>query len=149
MAQLVALNYRVANLKYEHMKNLLKSIALVAALATPTLAAPTLAAADADPLTGAWNVKGSVEGFPVRIHCEFERRGDQLAGLCRDGGADGTAHGLSMGTIQGDHVTWAYHRRVFAHNFEPQYSGVVDGLTMKGTISVAGHSGDFTAQRED
>lgn len=129
------------------MKTWTKILVLMGAL-TGLSAAPSLAPADVDPVNGAWNVKGKVEGYPVKVRCEFERRGDQLGGLCRDGDAEGAAHALSGSAVQGDHVSWTYHRRFLFRNYEAQYAGVVNGATMTGTISVAGHTGAFTAARE-
>ncbi|MDR3506593.1 MAG: hypothetical protein P4L64_01720 [Caulobacteraceae bacterium] len=106
-------------------------------------------AAQDDPINGVWNLKGKVEGFPVYVRCEFERHGDQLAGLCRDGGyADGTPHTLTSGVILGNHVIWTYRRHFLTRPYEPQYTGIIDGATMKGTILVAGHEGHFAATRQ-
>ncbi len=125
------------------MRNWLKSLALVAAIA-----APGLVSADTDPVTGAWAVKGKVEGYPVMVRCEFERRGDQLGGLCRDGDATGPAHELTESGVKGDHVSWTYHRRFLFKSYKAQYDGVLTGDQMTGTISVAGYSGPFTARRQ-
>lgn len=126
------------------MRNWLKSLALIAAIA-----APGLVSADVDPVSGVWAVKGKVEGYPVQVHCEFERRGDQLGGLCRDGDATGAAHALTTESgVKGDHVSWTYHRRFLLKTFTAQYDGVVNGGSISGTISVAGYTGPFTATRQ-
>jgi hypothetical protein len=125
------------------MRNLLKSLLFVAALA-----APGLVSADVDPVTGAWAVKGSIQGYPVVVHCDFERRGEQLDGLCHDGDASGEAHALTESGVKGDRVSWTYHRRFLFHTYRAQYDGVVNGGSITGTISVAGYSGPFTAIRQ-
>ncbi len=125
------------------MKRLLKSLALIAAFAIPGLVS-----ADTDPVNGAWSVKGNVQGYPVVVRCEFDRRGDQLGGLCHDGDAAGPAHELSDSGVQGDHVSWTYHRRFLFRNYKAHYEGVLSGTSMTGTISVAGYSGAFTATRQ-
>lgn len=126
------------------MRNWLKSLAVVAAV----VAIPGLVSADVDTVTGAWAVKGKVEGYPVQVRCEFERQGEGLAGLCRDGDASGEAHVLTESGVKGDHVSWTYHRRFLFKTYRAQYDGVVNGASMTGTISVAGYTGPFTATRQ-
>ncbi|HEY2659024.1 MAG TPA: hypothetical protein VGI79_04835 [Caulobacteraceae bacterium] len=118
-------------------------MAIIAALAIPSLVS-----ADTDPVNGAWSVKGKVQGYPVVVRCEFERRGDQLGGLCRDGDADGPAHELYESGVQGAHVSWTYHRRFLFKTYKAHYDGVVSGASMTGTISVAGYTGAFTATHQ-
>jgi len=124
------------------MKRLPSLLAVIA-----VLCAPMLVRADTDPVNGVWNISGQVEGFPVTVRCEFERHGDQLGGVCHDDGT-GQAHVLQTGSVHGDQVTWTYRRRFLVAIFEPQYSGQIDGTSMTGAISVAGHSGAFKADRE-
>ena len=125
------------------MKRLPILIALVA-----VLFAPMLVRADTDSVNGAWTINGKVEGFPVTVRCEFQRRGDQLGGVCQDDGGAGAAHVISTGSVRGDQVTWSYKRRFLLAMFEPQYHGQIVGDSMRGDISVAGHNGAFTADRD-
>lgn len=124
------------------MKRFTSLLALIA-----VLCAPMLVRADTDPVNGVWNISGRVEGFPVSVRCAFVRDGDRLGGVCHDDGT-GKAHVLSTGSVHGDQVTWTYRRRFLVAVFEPHYSGMIDGASMSGAISVAGHSGAFTADRE-
>jgi hypothetical protein len=124
------------------MKRFFQLLSLITALC-----APMMVHADTDPVNGVWNISGQVEGFAVTVRCAFERNGDQLSGVCHDDGT-GAAHVLSTGSVHGDHVTWTYRRQFLIATFEPQYSGQIDGASMSGAISVAGHSGAFTADRE-
>jgi hypothetical protein len=117
-------------------------IALIA-----VLCAPLLVRADTDPINGVWNITGKVEGFPVTVQCAFERHGDDLGGVCHDGGT-GKPHTLSNGSVHGDQVTWTYRRRFLAAVFEPRYSGHIEGTSMRGDILVAGHNGAFTGDRQ-
>ena len=118
-------------------------IAIVALVFTPMLVH-----ADTDTVSGVWKINGQVEGFAVTVSCALERHGDDLNGVCRDGGGDGPAHVLSSGTVHGDKVSWSYRRRFLLSMFEPRYSGRIDGTSMMGAINVAGHNGVFTGDRE-
>ncbi len=109
---------------------------------------PMLVRADTDSVNGVWHINGKVEGFAVNVSCALERHGDDLSGVCHDGGVDGPSHVLSSGAVHGDKVTWTYKRRFLVSMFEPRYSGQIDGDSMRGDINVAGHSGVFTADRE-
>jgi hypothetical protein len=109
--------------------------------------APMMVHADTDTVTGVWNISGKVEGFPVLVRCDFERQGDHVGGTCHDGDT-GDAHQISMGSVRGDTVTWSYKRRFLLAMFEPRYHGHIEGDSMTGDISVAGHNGAFTADRQ-
>jgi hypothetical protein len=124
------------------MKRLISLLALIT-----VLCAPMLVRADTDPINGSWRINGQVAGFPVTVRCDFERNGDKLGGVCHDGDT-GKEHVLSNGSVHGDQVTWSYRRQFLAAVFEPRYSGQIEGYSMKGAITVAGHNGAFTGDRE-
>jgi len=132
------------------MKRLPTLLALAAVLCAPVLVhadAPLPIQADTDGVTGAWNITGQVEGFPVTVRCDFQRHGDAVGGVCHDDGT-GAAHMISSGSVRGDKITWSYKRRFLLAMFEPQYHGQIVGDSMRGDISVAGHNGAFTADRD-
>ena len=117
------------------------------ATATLALAAPTLALADADPVSGPWTVHGKVGSFAFVLNCSFERHGDHLGGVCVDDGTN-KRHPLTAGTVFGDRVNFTYQSNYLVTKFDVGFAGMLKGGQMAGTITVPGHAGTFTAERK-
>ena len=110
------------------------------------LAAPTLARADADPVSGPWVVHGKVDTFAFVLDCSFERHGDHLGGVCVDSGTS-KRHPLTAGSVSGDRVNFTYQSNYLITKFDVGFAGMLKGGQMAGTITVPGHAGTFTAMR--
>jgi hypothetical protein len=116
------------------------------AAAILALAAPGLARAADDPVSGAWVVHGKVDSFAFILNCAFERHGDRLGGVCLDDGTN-KRHPLTSGAITGDRVTFTYQSNYLLTKFDVAFAGVLAGGRMSGSIHVPGHAGTFTATR--
>jgi len=119
-----------------------------------TAAIVTMLAAAAGPdLTGSWRLDGKVESFAYTLDCRLTQNGSALSGVCTDVATSDAehkpqgSHTLTMGKIEGDKVTFAYQTRFLAIPFNVTYSGVLNGETIRGDITVPGRRGRFTAVR--
>jgi len=121
------------------------------ALAAAALAA-LASAARAEP-AGVWHVAGKVSSFAFTLNCTFKSDGARLTGECQDAStndpkvATGKVHPLITGSVQGDHVTWAYQSSFLFTKFDVTYDGVQTGDKMHGTITTPRGTGAFTATR--
>jgi len=118
---------------------------LFSALAVLALATPTFAADDA--VTGAWRVHGKVSAFAFDLTCRFEQKGHSLGGTCYDGGTN-KPHPLTRGEVAGDHVSWTYQSSYLLNKFDASYSGTMSNGSIMGGITVPGHQGNFTAEKQ-
>ena len=118
---------------------------LFSAIALLALATPTFAADDG--VTGTWRVQGKVSAFAFDLTCRFEQKGQALGGVCYDGGTN-KPHPLTHGEVSGDHVSWTYQSSYLLTKFDAAYSGTLSGGSIKGGLTVPGHEGNFTAEKQ-
>jgi hypothetical protein len=112
------------------------SIATLAGLAFVVLVA---AASD---VTGKWDVDVKFDDSSVKgggIDCVFKQNGEQLTGNCAAGGVPLT------GEIKGQNIRW--QTTAWSDEVTIVYSGIVDeaGTSMKGSFTIDGKGGSFTA----
>jgi hypothetical protein len=109
--------------------------------------------ASAEGAGGRWAVAGTVDGKNFTLDCRFQQSGQTLSGACVDGPTGdakvegGRSHDLLEGGTTGNGVNWTYQSSYMFIKFDVKYSGVRDGDRMSGTISAAGKTGTFTANR--
>ena len=120
------------------------SAALAALVA---LSAAGSASAAGDAITGSWAVHGKVSVFQFTLTCHFEQMGQRLGGVCYDGGTN-KPHPLTWGEVSGDHVSWTYQSNYLLTKFDAAYSGTLSGGSIKGGLTVPGHEGNFTAEKQ-
>ena len=120
---------------------------LTIAAASLALAAPSLARAADDPVSGAWVVYGKVGSFAFILDCAFERHGERLGGVCVDHGTD-KRHPLTAGAVAGDRVSFTYQSNYLLTRFNVAFAGALKAGQMAGTFQVPGHVGTFTAARK-
>jgi hypothetical protein len=121
-------------------------IAIAAAFAALLTAAPVVAPAQTDPVAGTWKIKGKVQSFGFTLTCRFTRSGEALSGTCYDGGTN-KPHALTAGKVSGDKVSWTYESSFMTQKFNANYSGVVKGGTISGTVEADGRKGAFSGSR--
>ncbi len=116
------------------MRNLVFALCLVVATAT-------LSAAD---VSGTWKVDGDVYGNAIKMTCTLKQDGEKLSGT---GALAENTNGTLTGSVKDAAVTFefdtpdqAYHL-VFTGKLQAEGS-------LKGTISVAGVEGTFTAVKQ-
>jgi hypothetical protein len=101
-------------------------------------------AATASDVSGTWDVDGSVYGYPVQFPCSLEQE---------DGHLMGTAHIQEQdravtGTVEDRTVTFKFEVEHEGTTYELVFTGTLGSdEDMKGTIAVAGVSGEFTAKK--
>lgn len=95
-------------------------------------------AADAGSLAGTWNVSVSGETGSVTQTLVLQQDGTKISGTFKGPRQAGTIEGTLTGNAISFHV---------AARTPLDYSGTVDGDTMKGTLSGGGRSGNWTATR--
>ncbi len=116
-------------------------------LALVVLLASAPAVAAEAPATGAWAVHGKVSAFQFDLTCRFEQTGGAISGVCYDAGTN-KPHPLTQGALSGDHIRWTYQSSYLLKKFDAAYSGTLAGGSIKGDITVPGHQGQFTAQKQ-
>ena len=119
----------------------LKALVLAAAVAAPSMAL----AAD-DPVSGIWTIHGKIENKAFTLTCQFDRHGDGIGGSCLDQGT-GIRHAIDTGHIDGDRVSWSFPSSFMLMKFESSYDGHLAGGQLHGTTKAAGHSGVFSGVR--
>lgn len=118
----------------------------IAGLALFSSLAAVRPACAAAPVIGNWHVVGQIDGKPFDTECHFTPAASGFGGVCIDA-ASGKKHVVSAGSASGSAVRWRYDARYMMFSFTVSYAGTLTGNAMKGTISAAGHKGDFTATR--
>jgi hypothetical protein len=125
------------------------SPALAALLMSLCLASP----AQAEDAAGRWAVAGTVDGKNFTLDCRFDQAEHNLTGACVDGPTGdarvegGRSHALLEGQVAGSSVSWTYQSSYLLFKFDVKYAGTRDGDHMSGSISAAGKTGTFTANR--
>ena len=123
----------------------MRTLSIIAATAL-ALAAPGLARAADDEVSGGWTVRGKVGTFAFVLNCVLERHGDRLGGVCVDDGTN-KRHPLTAGAVSGERVTFTYQSNYLVTKFDVGFAGMLKAGQMAGTIHVPGHDGTFTATR--
>jgi hypothetical protein len=125
----------------------------VSALALLSVALPAFPAAAQ--VAGPWFVAGVISGTPFASDCRFEDHGGgAFGGVCIDSavgnprGKPGTVHELTMGEVKDGQVSWAYGASFMLAKFNVDFTGVLAGGRMTGTITAFGRKGGFTATRK-
>jgi hypothetical protein len=115
------------------MRQLGGVVSLVLLLACMTTAAETPAN-----VAGIWNVKVSGEAGSADQTIELKQDGGKITGTFKGPRQSGPLEG----TVDGNHIQFHVKARV-----PLDYTGTVDGDTMKGTMSGRGKTGNWAAQR--
>jgi hypothetical protein len=117
----------------------LRELILPAALSLFLLFACITAAADAPAnVAGTWNIKVSGEAGSANQTIELKQDGGKISGTFKGPRQSGPVEG----TVDGNNIQFHVRTRV-----PLDYTGTVDGDTMKGTMSGHGKTGDWTAAR--
>lgn len=117
------------------MKKLLLSLAVV-------LASTAAHAAD---MTGTWDVDGAVYGNPVKYSCAFKQDGDALTGTAHMGDKDYAV----TGSTKDKDATWQFEVEYNGAPLTIVFTGTLTSeAAIKGTIAVAGVSGEFTGTKK-
>jgi hypothetical protein len=111
---------------------------LVTVLCLIAAATVTTFAADA---SGTWDVNGDVAGNPLIMTCVLKQDNDKLSGTAKVQGADTPL----TGSIKDNAVSFEFD---FAGGYHLVFNGTVADKDMKGSISVAGIEGTFTAKKQ-
>jgi hypothetical protein len=93
-------------------------------------------------LSGTWTLDASIAGNPLSNECTLKQEGQKVSGSCT--GPRGK--GEITGEVNGDNVTLSFGMG----GYELVYSGTLEasGSAIKGSVSIAGVSGDFSATRK-
>lgn len=114
--------------------------ALVATLVLP-------ASAQGVNVTGSWVFDVQTGGGSGQPTITFKQDGEKLTGHYSSqtlGEADLT------GTVKGNAITFTFNASAQGQQIDVNYSGTVDGTTMKGTVNMAGGqlTGTFTGKKQ-
>jgi hypothetical protein len=118
------------------------------------LASTFLATAAAAQVAGDWRVSGQLGDRPFAVDCHFEPRGAQVGGVCVDASTGdpkaqvGKAHVLTRGSASGRQVQWTYPASFLLARFDVNFSGMLEGDQISGTVAAAGRKGEFKAVRK-
>ena len=106
------------------------------------LALPLAAASD---ISGKWLIEGDVTGYPVILNCSFEQKADlKIVGKCTAKGGEGTETLDISGAADGEKFKFSF---TTSSGYTLEYTGTLQGDTIKGDIAVAGVTGTFTGKR--
>lgn len=125
----------------------------ISALLVSSAALCVFEPAFAEGASGRWAVAGNVDGKNFTLDCRFEQTDQSLSGICTDGPTGdakikgGRSHALLEGRAAGESVSWTYESSYLFIRFNVEYAGVLEGNHMSGTISAAGKTGIFSANR--
>jgi len=89
-------------------------------------------------VAGTWNIKVSGEGGSANQKIELKQDGGKITGTFKGPRQSGPLEG----TVDGNNIQFHVKARV-----PLDYTGTVDGNTMKGTMSGRGKTGNWTAER--
>jgi len=89
-------------------------------------------------VAGTWNIKVSGEGGSANQTIELQQDGGKIIGTFKGPRQSGSLEG----TVDGNNIQFHVKARV-----PLDYTGTVDGNTMKGTMSGRGKTGNWTAER--
>lgn len=102
-------------------------------------ALPLAAASD---LSGKWTLEGDVQGNPVNLSCSVQQKADaKLTGKCTLSNGDTVD---LAGDVSEQKIKFSF---TTPSGYTLEYSGTVQGDSMKGGIEVSGASGTFTGKR--
>ena len=123
------------------MRSLICRLQLGMSFLTILLAASLAPAGQQAPnVTGAWNIKVSGDAGSADQTIVLEQDGSRLTGTFKGPRQSGKLEG----TLDGNKIQFHVKTRV-----PLDYTGTVDGDTMKGTMSGRGKTGDWTATRAE
>ena len=112
------------------LRRALSLLLLLACVATATDTPPNVA--------GTWKIKLSGEGGSANQTIELKQDGGKITGTFKGPRQSGPLEG----TVDGNNIQFHVRTRV-----PLDYTGTVDGDTMKGTMSGRGKTGNWTAER--
>ena len=115
------------------MRQLPAALALLLLLACVTSVGETPAN-----VVGTWNIKLSGEAGSANQTIELKQDGGKITGTFKGPRQSGPLEG----TVDGNNIQFHVRTRV-----PLDYTGTVDGDTMKGTMSGRGKTGNWTAER--
>ena len=101
-----------------------------------------------------WHLTGEISGESFVVDCRFEPQAHQLGGVCIDTASSyaankaGKPHVLTRGASDGNRLSWSYDAKVMFFSVGIDFTGVITGDRMTGTITAAGRKGGFTAVRK-
>ncbi|MDQ2900726.1 MAG: hypothetical protein M3Y07_13150 [Acidobacteriota bacterium] len=96
-------------------------------------------------LSGSWALKGDISGYSISLTCAFKQTGTHLAGTCTGNNRPDRA---VAGEVTDQKVKFQYEVDNEGNKMTAVYAGIVQpDSSIKGTVDVAGNSGDFTATK--
>lgn len=105
----------------------------------------TALSAQAASVAGNWDVDGVVYGNAVKYTCAFQQDGDALTGTAHLGDKDYAV----TGSTKDQTATWQFDVEYNGAPLTLVFTGTLSSETaMKGTIAVAGVTGEFTAAKK-
>ena len=126
------------------MSKAVKSTSIIAALLLAVVAVPSFAA-DTAKVAGEWNLtveSPNVTGTPT---ANFKQDGENLTGTFKGRLGESPLHG----TIKGNAIKFTVSMATPDGNIPAEYSGTVDGDSMKGTVKFGEiGQGSFTGKRK-
>lgn len=127
------------------MHRVVKSIALASAIiALSLVAAPGIAnAADNANVAGTWNLAVEMPNGTGTPSVIFKQDGGNLTGTYKGRRGDSDL----KGTISGNDIQWTVTLKTPNGELDIEYSGTVDGDTMKGKVSSPMGEATFTGKR--
>lgn len=128
------------------MHRVVKSFALAGAIVALSLvvAAPgTANAADNANVAGTWNLAVEMPNGTGTPSVIFKQDGGNLTGTYKGRRGDSDL----KGTISGNDIKWTVTLKTPNGELNIEYSGTVDGDTMKGTVSSPMGEANFTGKR--
>ncbi|HXJ43997.1 MAG TPA: PLP-dependent transferase [Bryobacteraceae bacterium] len=109
----------------------------------PKFTTPTIAPADAD-ISGTWNVDLKFLSGAAKHHLTIQQAGAKLAGNHQGETIGGTLNG----SVEGKQVSFRSNHKIQGTSLSYNFTGTVDGNTMRGTVSLAEYGkADFVATR--
>jgi hypothetical protein len=90
-----------------------------------------------------WRVNGAIGGRTLVLDCNLV----QSSGSCVDAAPGSKAKRLTSLSTSGDRASWSFQTRHLFMNITLSFNGRIAGDRMSGTMSAAGRSGTFTAER--
>ena len=121
------------------MKTVIRTRAVIGCLAVIMVAACITASAATDAnVAGKWSVKASGAAGNADQTIDLKQDGNKITGDFKGPRQSGTIEG----SIEGNSIKFHVNARIAL-----DYTGTVDGDSMKGTLTGRGKTGDWTATR--
>jgi hypothetical protein len=121
-----------------------RNIVLVAGLCFLVLSLAHVASAQDAKVAGTWDLSAPGRGGTVMTQTlTLQQDGSKLTGTMKGQRGDAPV----TGTISGNNISFSVTRTTPNGDMKLDYTGMVSGDSMKGTLAVMGNSVDWTAKR--